>query len=131
MRLAINAMQWLKSDDQKNRNIILKYYTESEIVEAYHRAEESMATLNIVGAELIKKFRAHACTDVTGFGVLGHANYLANAQKRDVTFVINRFPTFKNLIKIDKKVVDYKFMEGNTAETSGGLLISLPETQYK
>jgi selenide,water dikinase len=84
-----------------------------------------MATLNIIGAELIRKYNAHACTDVTGFGVLGHANYLANAQKSNVTFVINRLPTFKSLIKIDKKVADFKFMEGNCPETSGGLLICL------
>jgi selenide,water dikinase len=90
-----------------------------------------MGTLNIIGAELVRKYKAHACTDVTGFGILGHANYLANAQKNNVTFVLNRFPTFKNLIKVDKKAVDYKFMEGNTAETSGGLLICLPENQYK
>jgi selenide,water dikinase len=90
-----------------------------------------MATLNVIGAQLIKKYKANACTDVTGFGILGHANYLANAQKSNVTFVINRFPIFKNLIKVDKKAVDYKFMEGNTAETSGGLLICLSETQYK
>jgi selenide,water dikinase len=36
-----------------------------------------MATLSIVGARLLRKYRAHACTDVTGFGILGHANYLA------------------------------------------------------
>lgn len=69
-----------------------------------------MATLSIVGARLIQKYRAHACTDVTGFGILGHANYLAQAQRNEVSFVINRFPIFKNLIKVDKKVVDYKFM---------------------
>jgi selenide,water dikinase len=59
-----------------------------------------MATLSLVGANLIQKYKAHACTDVTGFGILGHANYLAQAQKNPVTFVINRFPVYKNLIKI-------------------------------
>jgi len=36
-----------------------------------------MGTLNKVGAELMKKYSAHACTDVTGFGILGHCNNLA------------------------------------------------------
>lgn len=36
-----------------------------------------MATLNLVGASLFKKFNIKASTDVTGFGILGHANYLA------------------------------------------------------
>jgi selenide,water dikinase len=59
-----------------------------------------MATLSIVGASLVNKYRAHACTDVTGFGILGHANYLAQAQKKNVEFVINKLPIYKNLIKI-------------------------------
>lgn len=36
-----------------------------------------MATLSLVGARLLRKYRASACTDVTGFGILGHTNYLA------------------------------------------------------
>lgn len=59
-----------------------------------------MATLSHVGAGLITKYKAHACTDVTGFGILGHANYLAEAQKNDVEFVINILPVYKHLIKI-------------------------------
>lgn len=59
-----------------------------------------MGTLSIVGASLIRKYKAGACTDVTGFGILGHANYLAQAQKNNVEFVINMFPVYKGLIKV-------------------------------
>jgi selenide,water dikinase len=130
VRLAINAMQWIKTDKIK-REKVLKDISESQLLEAYYRAEEGMATLSLVGAGLIRKYKAHACTDVTGFGILGHANYLAQAQLNNVTFVLNRFPIYKHLIHVDKKVVDYKFMEGYTAETSGGLLICLPPSQCK
>lgn len=74
-----------------------------------------MATLSIVGANLITKYRVHACTDVTGFGILGHANYLAQAQKNNVDFVIHKLPIYKNLIKIEKKVMDFKLLEGFAA----------------
>ena len=90
-----------------------------------------MATLSISGARLIQKYQAHACTDVTGFGVLGHANYLSQAQKNKVTFVLNKFPIFKNLIKAEKTVKDFKFIEGYSAETSGGLMICLPKDKVK
>ena len=40
-----------------------------------------MGTLNLFGALLLKKYKSTACTDVTGFGILGHANYLAQAQR--------------------------------------------------
>lgn len=126
VRLAINAMQWLKTDKVK-REKILTECTESELVEAYFRAEEVMGTLSIVGASLIQKYKAHAATDVTGFGILGHANYLAQAQKRNVTLVLNRFPVLKGLIKMEHKVQDFKLMQGYAAETSGGLLICIPE----
>ena len=38
-----------------------------------------MATLNLESAKLLLKFKARATTDVTGFGIIGHANYLALA----------------------------------------------------
>jgi len=59
-----------------------------------------MATLSLVGAKLITKYQANACTDVTGFGILGHAQYLAEAQKNNVEFVIQKLPIYKGLIKI-------------------------------
>ena len=59
-----------------------------------------MATLNLKGAEVIQKYQLKACTDVTGFGIKGHANYLAQVQKDKVDFVIKNFPIAKNLIKI-------------------------------
>ena len=40
--------------------------------EAVQRAVEVMATLNRRAAEVMKGFHVHACTDVTGFGLLGH-----------------------------------------------------------
>lgn len=90
-----------------------------------------MATLSYVGARLMRKYKAHACTDVTGFGILGHANYLAQAQKNNVKFVIEKLPIYKNLAKIEKKVMDFKFWQGLAAETSGGLFICLPEDKMK
>ena len=107
-RLAINAMQWLKTNKQK-RDKILVDSTESELIDAYYRAEQQMGTLSIVGASLIRKYKAGACTDVTGFGILGHANYLAQAQKNNVEFVINMFPVYKGLIKVQHKVQNFKF----------------------
>lgn len=83
VRFAINAMQWLKTSKQK-RDKILEEVSESELIEAYYRAEEQMATLSTVGAYLLRKYKAGACTDVTGFGILGHAHYLGQAQKQDV-----------------------------------------------
>lgn len=40
--------------------------------EAMEQAVTSMTTLNKYAAEIIKRFTVHGCTDVTGFGFLGH-----------------------------------------------------------
>lgn len=40
--------------------------------EAMGKAVQSMTTLNKYAAEIIRKYEVHGCTDVTGFGLLGH-----------------------------------------------------------
>lgn len=40
---------------------------------AYDKAVNHMATLNSYAASLMKKYNAHGATDITGFGLLGHA----------------------------------------------------------
>ncbi len=40
-------------------------------------AIQSMATLNRTAAEIAAKYTVHACTDITGFGLLGHAYEMA------------------------------------------------------
>ena len=50
-------------------------------------AIESMVTLNRAGAEVALQFLVHAATDITGFGLLGHAREMAAASK--VSLVID------------------------------------------
>jgi selenide,water dikinase len=40
-------------------------------------ATESMTTLNRAAAEAMADFDVHACTDITGFGLIGHAREMA------------------------------------------------------
>jgi selenide,water dikinase len=62
---------------------------------AYGLAQKSMSRLNRTGAKLMQKHGAHAATDVTGFGILGHAANLASNQKEDVSFVIHTLPIIR------------------------------------
>lgn len=41
------------------------------------RVLDTMAALNKTAAEVLQAFEVHACTDVTGFGLLGHAKEMA------------------------------------------------------
>ena len=57
------------------------------IREAEHlEAVKTMTTLNKYAAELAKEFQVHCCTDITGFGLAGHAMEMAKGSKK--TFVI-------------------------------------------
>jgi selenide,water dikinase len=50
-----------------------KYVSEEEAKKSFYLAIESMAHLNKNSATLMKKYKAHGATDITGFGIMGHA----------------------------------------------------------
>lgn len=53
--------------------------------------EGLMATLNRAAAEAARGFAVHACTDVTGFAVLGHTLELAQGSNTQVTLYTDEF----------------------------------------
>ena len=55
--------------------------------EAIREAQTVMASLNKRGKQAVEKYDVSACTDITGFGLLGHCVEMASAS--DVTFEIN------------------------------------------
>jgi selenide,water dikinase len=55
-------------------------------------AVASMTTLNKTAAEVIAKFAVHGLTDVTGFGMIGHAREMAVASKVSLKLYAGRIP---------------------------------------
>ncbi len=53
---------------------------------AIREAQTVMASLNKKGKQVVEKYDVSACTDITGFGLLGHCVEMASAS--DVTFEI-------------------------------------------
>ena len=49
--------------------------------EAYDKAVKVMSTLNKYAGEIITKYNVNACTDVTGFGIMGHCYEMAEGSK--------------------------------------------------
>ena len=56
------------------------------------RVTEQMATLNRVAAETLTGFRVSACTDVTGFGLVGHMAEMLAGTKLAVTIDTAKVP---------------------------------------
>lgn len=128
-QIAVNMFQW--------RDLGAKRFTDlpKQLQECtdklYQNACVSMATLNQKGAEAMVKFDAHCATDITGFGILGHADNLAQAQiTDDLFFAIDSLPILKYAVEIDEKCNNmFKLLAGYSAETSGGLLVCLDPLQ--
>lgn len=93
---------------------------------AYRLAEKSMSRLNRNGAKLMIKYKSHGATDVTGFGIIGHATNLAQNQNIPLNIELHTLPIIKKMVDVEKKVQLFKLLQGFSAETSGGLLVCLP-----
>lgn len=55
-------------------------------------AVKGMAELNRKAAEVMEEFPVNACTDITGFGLLGHAYEMASASQVDMELVAAHIP---------------------------------------
>ncbi len=107
-----------------------------------------MLESNRIGAEVMQKCGVHACTDITGFGLLGHALEMAQASKCGMTLFASRVPIIpyaleysrmglvpagthanRNFchrsLQIDPAIPGYLLDILSDAQTSGGLLIAV------
>jgi selenide, water dikinase len=107
-------------------------------------AVEQMTTLNGAAADVVRPFLPNAVTDVTGFGLFGHAHEMA--ERSDVRIVIETIPALPGALEAardgvrtggDPRNREFAPLEaagaaeellalGYDAQTAGGLLISLP-----
>lgn len=127
-QIAVNAHQWLDFPEKWAR--IKHVISKPDVRKAYRRAMDSMSRLNRTGARLMHKYNAHCATDVTGFGLLGHAQNLVKNQKKEVAFIIHNLPIIANMAAVAKACGNmFRLIQGYSAETSGGLLICLPRDQ--
>lgn len=70
---------------------------------------------------------ANALTDITGFGILGHSNEMAD--NSNVLIEINLLPCIKKTPELSR-LFGHALLDGYGAETAGGLLISAKK-EYK
>ncbi|HEY3423273.1 MAG TPA: AIR synthase-related protein, partial [Negativicutes bacterium] len=109
---------------------------------------KSMATLNRSAAEVMEQYPVHACTDITGFGLLGHLYEMASGSKMQMEIVSGSIPLlleaaaaaamglvpvgaytnreYLKTITIDRSVPENIIDLCFDPQTSGGLLISVP-----
>jgi selenide,water dikinase len=111
---------------------------------------QEMATLNRRASEIMLDIGISTATDITGFGLVGHLYEVLSASDCQAKLYAGKVPFFEEAVKIadmdiipggtisnskiyspyvewDKGVSDTQQMLMNDAQTSGGLLILVPE----
>lgn len=127
-QIAVNVHQWRNKQGSKH----WKQCVEDQVItleqaeDMMHEAVCSMARLNRNGGRIMLKHGAHAATDVTGFGILGHAQNLTENQKEAVGMELHTLPLIAGTKAVNDAVFNFRLTDGYSAETSGGLLIALP-----
>lgn len=113
-------------------------------------AMAQMATLNKAACEALRDLEVHGCTDVTGFGLVGHASEMADGAGLALDLRASELPVLAGALDVvragvmsggctrgkqfygprvqiastvDPALADLVF----DAETSGGLLLAVPE----
>ena len=121
--------------------------------QAAEEAVRVMASLNKKAKEVLEKYPVHACTDITGFGLLGHMAEMATASGVSISVNVEAIPYMEEAIAYAKMglvpagayrnrehsqgYVDAGEIEEQYTDvlydpqTSGGLLASVPGKYVK
>jgi selenide, water dikinase len=115
----------------------------------FEDAAATMTALNRAAAEAMEGFEIHAATDITGYGLLGHAHEMMDASGVTAEIVIEAIPllpaarrlaaagiapdgsrvnvrNMKTRVEVGPGVTEDDFLLLCDAQTSGGLLVALP-----
>ncbi len=110
-----------------------------------------IASLNKKALEIALNFDIHACTDITGFGIIGHSLEMAKGSGVQINLFYDKLPFYPNALPMYRKgettgsnIANRKLAEGlfekskNLSreeeellfdpQTSGGLLLALPSS---
>ncbi len=124
---------------------LLNQQTKDEVIRA-------MSELNKKAADILAKYTVHACTDITGFGLIGHLSEVTVASKVDVEIFAGKVPVFdetENLaaaniipggslnnltyfskhVSWDKSISSIMQIILCDAQTSGGLIFCIPNNE--
>jgi selenide,water dikinase len=108
-----------------------------------------MTTLNAAAADVLRPFSPNAVTDVTGFGLFGHAHEIADRSAVRISIDAGAMPALDDALELARAgvrtggdprnrefapvdadgVAEELLALGYDAQTAGGLLISLPAEQ--
>ena len=122
---------------------------EQTVMERIHR---QMATLNKAARDVMVTYHVHSCTDVTGFGLLGHSYEMAQGSECTICIYTQQVPYHPEALELASMGLipagayrNREYVQGGIRvgagvslamedilydpQTSGGLLFALPEEE--
>ena len=133
---------------------ILTTAAKAELVEAtlLHKLYEQMSTLNKYAHDVLVKYSVHACTDVTGFALLGHSLEMAQGSNATIHLKVAGLPYHQEAYEMASMCFipagayrNREFAQAHVKvvgdiplrlqdicydpQTSGGLLCSIPQEE--
>jgi selenide,water dikinase len=111
-----------------------------------------MVALNSTASQVMRRFDVHACSDVTGYGLLGHSLEMASGTRVTIVLESAKLPLLDDALRLaelgyltggckrnrdylqGKVTIDPGIEQGLVEvsfdpQTSGGLLIALPQKE--
>lgn len=118
----------------------------------YETLVQNLVSLNKIAAEVLVDFTVHACTDVTGFGLLGHLLEMCRPAGLGAHLIFDNIPILpgadslalagaipggsldnlawvESFVRFTDRLPMYQRVVLADAQTNGGLLLALPENE--
>ena len=115
-----SAMRSYRDLQDEKRDDLIEAFSEYELIRMQDVAVRIMTKSNLEVAQAMRHVNAHAATDVTGFGLLGHAGNVASLSCVDIIF--DRIPVISGTIEL-ANFFGHKLSQGFGAETAGGMMV--------
>ena len=154
-QLDIKELRGISIDSRKIKKGDIFIALKGENFDGHNFIDEAVKTMTLLNkgaAEAMNSIGVHACTDITGYGLLGHLLEMCQGSKISATLDFNTIPLIEGVYELAQK----KFIPGGTkqnleyvsshvnfsksiseeqkyilsdAQTSGGLLISVEKNK--
>lgn len=116
------AMRSYRDLKDEKRDALLSKFNESDLKRMQDVAVRLMTFSNLEIAQTMRSVGVNAATDITGFGLLGHAGNVSSLSGVDV--VIDQIPVIRGTLQL-AEFFGHKLSTGLGAETAGGMLVFL------
>jgi len=122
------VMRSYRDLQDEKRDTLLTKFDESSLRKMQDVAVRIMTQSNLEVAQAMNEVGVNAATDITGFGLLGHANNVSSLSGVDV--VLDRLPVIKGTLKL-AEFFGHNLSSGYGAETAGGMLVFMESTKVE